>query len=480
MNSCCFLGNCRCLRRRTPAPALSSGLSSAPYWAPAIETSRRSSRGNAAGWRFGDLIGHDGEEDDDDDYESEAEFDDGGGGTRDSKGKKKNESEPADARDRRTEEGNFEVARKNSHRKRGAKQTSAQRKKIKTDDDVEGSTGEGEVESENSDSGISDMSDVYDSQDDDGNERSQSSDTGHTGSTTEDEDDEEGDVDVNEMEEELLDLQGGFRRTRESKKKKKKHRQSAMPSARQPSGQQPTARHRHRKRSENREEGEEDEDNEDADDDVGAIFDVDDAMIFDDSDNDDQELSETVAESAITSGDGGRRRVRGAVLVDDTHEATFAIRVRDWRIAQRQARTTQRELHEERQEQVGFATTSMGSSSSSTGNNVRTEVAHQDLVLSGGDHGGPTVILDPTIAPRLLSYQREGVSWMWSLRARGAGGILADEMGLGKTVQAAAYLLACAQAGELRPSRDGPALVLCPATVRDKGRGVEDIIHVLV
>lgn len=282
---------------------------------------------------------------------------------------------------------------------------------------------------------------------------------------------------MNEIEEELRDLQGASRRTRESKKKKR--RQSAMPSARQPSGQIPTARDRRRKRPENREEGEEDEANEDADDDEGAIFDVDDAMVLDDSDNDDVELSDTIAESAM-SGEGGRRRVRGAVLVDDTHEATFAMRVRDWRLVQRQARRTQRELHEERQEQVDVATTSMASSSSSTGNNVRTEVAHQDLVLSGGDHGGPTVILDRTIAPRLLPYQREGVSWMWSLRARGAGGILADEMGLGKTVQAAAYLLACAQAGELRPNRDGPALVLCPATVRDMGRGVEVFMHVLV
>ena len=43
--------------------------------------------------------------------------------------------------------------------------------------------------------------------------------------------------------------------------------------------------------------------------------------------------------------------------------------------------------------------------------------------------------------------------------------MLADEMGLGKTVQVAAYLLARAQAGELRPGNDGPAIVLCPATM---------------
>lgn len=34
----------------------------------------------------------------------------------------------------------------------------------------------------------------------------------------------------------------------------------------------------------------------------------------------------------------------------------------------------------------------------------------------------------------LQGYQREGVAFLWKIRAQGGGGILADDMGLGKTV----------------------------------------------
>ena len=388
--------------------------------------SRSSSRTKASAWRFGDLVEHGGEEEDN---LSEAEFE--------------------------VEDGN-----ENSRGIDSAKRTAEQSKRLKADG-VERSIEDGELDSEHSDSGISDRSDVYDSNDgddDDVNHRDRgSSDSGHTGSTSEDDDDEDEEdekFDVDEIEEELRDLHGS---NRGKTGKSKKRRQSSKPS-----GQQPTARHRHRMRAEDIEEGEEGGDDED-DDNGHAAFDVDNDLNLV-VDNDDVDSSEGVPELAVISGDSGRRRVRGAVLVDDTHEATFTSRVQDWRTAQRHARTTQRE---HAQDQFNSSTSVGSSSSSSSSSSIRLE--NQDLILSGGNHGGPTVILDPAIAPRLLPYQREGVKWMWSLRARGAGGILADEMGLGKTVQAAAYLLACAQAGELRPNRDGPALVLCPATVSDKG-----------
>ena len=60
----------------------------------------------------------------------------------------------------------------------------------------------------------------------------------------------------------------------------------------------------------------------------------------------------------------------------------------------------------------------------------------------------------------LRGYQEYGYKWLRTLSDLGFGGILADDMGLGKTIQMIAYLLACKEAGETRPS-----LIVCPASV---------------
>ena len=39
-----------------------------------------------------------------------------------------------------------------------------------------------------------------------------------------------------------------------------------------------------------------------------------------------------------------------------------------------------------------------------------------------------------------LSYQQEGVEWLYGLHKKSCGGLLGDEMGLGKTVQIIAFL----------------------------------------
>lgn len=62
-----------------------------------------------------------------------------------------------------------------------------------------------------------------------------------------------------------------------------------------------------------------------------------------------------------------------------------------------------------------------------------------------------------TLQTTLRPYQEEGFRWMARLAAWGAGACLADDMGLGKTIQAIAMLLYRAA--------DGPALVVCPASV---------------
>ncbi|HVI47243.1 MAG TPA: DEAD/DEAH box helicase [Chitinophaga sp.] len=62
-----------------------------------------------------------------------------------------------------------------------------------------------------------------------------------------------------------------------------------------------------------------------------------------------------------------------------------------------------------------------------------------------------------TLQTTLRPYQEEGFRWMTHLAAWGAGACLADDMGLGKTIQAITMLLYRA--------KDGPALVVCPASV---------------
>jgi DNA excision repair protein ERCC-6 len=97
---------------------------------------------------------------------------------------------------------------------------------------------------------------------------------------------------------------------------------------------------------------------------------------------------------------------------------------------------------------------------------------------------GDQVSLPASISKRLLDYQVDGIKWLWGLHIQGAGGILGDEMvsfappphatvltdlrsgqGLGKTVQICAYLEMRSRAGDLSLSSDGPALIICPATM---------------
>lgn len=62
-----------------------------------------------------------------------------------------------------------------------------------------------------------------------------------------------------------------------------------------------------------------------------------------------------------------------------------------------------------------------------------------------------------TLDAELRPYQEEGFRWMTRLKLWDAGACLADDMGLGKTVQAIAMMLHLAE--------NGPALVVCPASV---------------
>ena len=43
--------------------------------------------------------------------------------------------------------------------------------------------------------------------------------------------------------------------------------------------------------------------------------------------------------------------------------------------------------------------------------------------------------LPNALTARMFEHQKEGVQWMYDLRARHRGGILGDDMGLGKTFQ---------------------------------------------
>jgi|GEM_PF-1136777 len=67
----------------------------------------------------------------------------------------------------------------------------------------------------------------------------------------------------------------------------------------------------------------------------------------------------------------------------------------------------------------------------------------------------------------LRDYQKNGVSWMWSLMDRGLSALLADDMGLGKTHQVIA-ILKCMYAGkDGKPSKEKkpPSLVVAPTSV---------------
>lgn len=62
----------------------------------------------------------------------------------------------------------------------------------------------------------------------------------------------------------------------------------------------------------------------------------------------------------------------------------------------------------------------------------------------------------------LRSYQKEGVSWLQTLRARQVGGVLADDMGLGKTLQTIAHVTIEKHAGRLV---NRPALIVAPTSL---------------
>jgi SNF2 family DNA or RNA helicase len=67
----------------------------------------------------------------------------------------------------------------------------------------------------------------------------------------------------------------------------------------------------------------------------------------------------------------------------------------------------------------------------------------------------------------LRDYQKNGVSWMWSLMDRGLSALLADDMGLGKTHQVIS-ILKCMYAGkDGKPAKDKkpPSLVVAPTSV---------------
>lgn len=67
----------------------------------------------------------------------------------------------------------------------------------------------------------------------------------------------------------------------------------------------------------------------------------------------------------------------------------------------------------------------------------------------------------PGLQATLRDYQRRGLAWLAHRAQHGLGALLADDMGLGKTVQLIALLVFLA---DERPD-DGPALVVCPASL---------------
>lgn len=71
-------------------------------------------------------------------------------------------------------------------------------------------------------------------------------------------------------------------------------------------------------------------------------------------------------------------------------------------------------------------------------------------------------VLPPAgLRAELRAYQRQGLTWMQTLRELGVGGVLADDMGLGKTLQTLAHILLEKQAGRLT----APALVVMPTSL---------------
>jgi superfamily II DNA or RNA helicase len=88
---------------------------------------------------------------------------------------------------------------------------------------------------------------------------------------------------------------------------------------------------------------------------------------------------------------------------------------------------------------------------------VTTDAAWKDFSQKRTTAMELAVPVPVTLQTTLRPYQEEGYRWMTHLAAWGAGACLADDMGLGKTIQAISLLLHRAQ--------EGPALVICPASV---------------
>lgn len=63
----------------------------------------------------------------------------------------------------------------------------------------------------------------------------------------------------------------------------------------------------------------------------------------------------------------------------------------------------------------------------------------------------------------LRDYQKNGLSWMWSLYHRGLSALLADDMGLGKTHQVLAFLTTLYRSRTYKPKQ--PSLVIAPTSV---------------
>src|SRR5262249_10959364 len=71
----------------------------------------------------------------------------------------------------------------------------------------------------------------------------------------------------------------------------------------------------------------------------------------------------------------------------------------------------------------------------------------------------PPIDPPPGLSATLRDYQRAGLTWLHHLTSLGLGACLADDMGLGKTITLIALHLHRA------PTRPGPTLVVCPASL---------------
>ena len=73
--------------------------------------------------------------------------------------------------------------------------------------------------------------------------------------------------------------------------------------------------------------------------------------------------------------------------------------------------------------------------------------------------------LEGAIKIPLRDYQRDGISWIHSLRMAGLGGILADEMGLGKTLTVLSELVLEVERAKNNNETLPPSLIVLPSTL---------------